>query len=62
MTGRVADYKDYAVSGGRGEWDSGVLTVSLKSWDGFNTEIARLLDLGDFIWRGQRHDEALIAK
>jgi hypothetical protein len=62
MDWRVAEYRDYKKSHGLGDWDSGVLTAGLKSWDEFGTEIARLLDLGDFIWRGQRHDWSLISK
>lgn len=51
---RVADYRDYQRSGGPGDWESGVLTIPLVTWDEFHAVTGRLLDLGDFIWRGQR--------
>jgi len=62
MGWRVADHSDYKRDGGQADWDNGVLPVSLKSWDEFNKEIARLLGLGDFIWRGQRLDWPLICQ
>jgi hypothetical protein len=62
MTVRIADYGDYKQKGGQGTCDSGVLTVTLQSWDQFHDEVTRLLDLADFIWRGQMRDWPLIAK
>jgi hypothetical protein len=62
MGWRVADHSDYKKNGGQAEWGDGVLPVSLRSWDEFNSEIARLVGLGDFIWRGQRLDWPLICQ
>jgi hypothetical protein len=62
MGWRVADERDYKKNGGRADCSDGVLPVSLKSWDEFHAEIARLLDLGDFIWRGQRLDWPLVCR
>jgi hypothetical protein len=62
MGWRVADHSDYRRNGGQADWDDGILSVSLESWDDFNREKARLLDLGDFIWRGQKHDWPLISR
>ena len=62
MTYRVADYSDYEKLGGKGKWSSGILEVLLPSWDEFYDVTAKLLDLGDFIWRGQRCDWPLISK
>lgn len=59
---RVADYSEYSKNEGPGDWDSGVLTVCLRSWDQFHDVTAKLLDLGDFIWRGQRHSWPLRSK
>jgi hypothetical protein len=56
---KVAEYGDYRARSGPGDWDSGVLTVSLEHWDGFNAAITQLLDLGDFVWRGQRQNWSL---
>jgi hypothetical protein len=62
MTYRVAKYNDYEKSGGKGTWDKGILEVSLDSWDEFHEVTTKLLDLGDFIWRGQEYDWPLISK
>jgi hypothetical protein len=62
MDCRVAEYDDYKKNHGQGFWADGVLTVVLASWEQFHAETARLLDLGDFIWRGQKHDGPLISK
>jgi len=56
MSYRVAEYSKYNKLGGKGEWSSGILKVHLISWDEFHNITAKLLDLGDFIWRGQVHD------
>jgi len=53
---KVAEYDDYRKTDEPGDWDSGVLTVSPERWDKFHAVVARLLDLGDFVWRGQRRD------
>ena len=62
MDWKVAKYSDYARNGGQGKWDDGVLAVRLRSWGRFHAETATLFDLGDFIWRGQKHDRPLISK
>lgn len=62
MRCRVAEYSDYHASGGLGEWDSGILTIDLELWDGFYDLNAKLLQLGDFIWRGQRCNWPLKSK
>ena len=62
MTYRVAEYSEYKQSGGKGNWSKGILEVSLDSWDKFYDVTTKLLDLGDFIWRGQRCDWSLISK
>ncbi len=62
MDRRVADYAMYEGDGGEGRWKAGVLTIMLKSWAAFGGEIARLLECGDFIWRGQRQDWLLKSK
>jgi hypothetical protein len=62
MDCKVAENDDYKKHGGQGTWGDGVLAVFLKSWEEFHAETARLLDLGDFIWRGQKHDKPLISK
>ena len=54
MDWRVAEFDDYHHKNQPGDWDSGVLMVSLDRWDEFNGVVAALLDLGDFVWRGQR--------
>jgi hypothetical protein len=53
---KVVEYDDYRGKDGPGTWGNGVLSVSLERWDGFYAVVARLLDLGDFVWRGQRQD------
>ena len=47
---------------GSGKWNSGILKITLDSWDKFHDVTAKLLDLGDFIWRGQRCDWSLKSK
>lgn len=59
---RVAKYEDYKTLGGKGKWDSGTLTIELRSWNSFNVVTAKLLTLGDFIWRGQTCDWPLKSK
>ena len=53
MDWRVAEYSKYKELGGKGDWSSGILHIHLLSWDEFHGVTAKLLDLGDFIWRGQ---------
>ncbi len=53
MRYRVAEYKKYNASGGIGNWDSGILDIDLDSWDLFHDVTAKLIENGDFIWRGQ---------
>jgi hypothetical protein len=62
MTYRVAKYSKYKDAGGKGDWESGILKVQLSSWDEFHNVTGQLLDIGDFIWRGQTHDSPLISK
>ena len=62
MSIRVADYSCYQAEGGQGDWDSGILKIELDSWDEFHIETAKLLDIGDFIWRGQSCDWPLKSK
>lgn len=62
MTYRVAEYSEYRRLGGEGNWDDGILMVQLDSWDKFYDVTAKLLDLSDFIWRGQRYNWPLISK
>ncbi len=62
MRHRVANYNDYHILGGPGEWDSGILKIELDSWDDFHNVTEKLLELGDFIWRGQRCDWPLKSK
>ena len=62
MTYRVAEYSEYKVLGGKGDWSSGILKVYLSSWNEFHDVTAKLLDRGDFIWRGQEHDWPLISR
>jgi hypothetical protein len=45
-----------------GVWDSGTLEIKLNLWDDFHDVTAKLLDAGDFIWRGQRCDWPLESK
>jgi len=59
---RVAEYDVYKRSGGIGDWNSGTLRVALNSWDKFHDLIDRLVEHGDFIWRGQRRDWPLKSK
>lgn len=59
---RVTDYRRYKDLGGIGDWDSGILEIKLDSWDKFHDVTAKLLDAGDFIWRGQRCDWPLRSK
>ena len=62
MDHRVADYSEYKALGGKGDWDNGILKVRLSSWDEFHNVTTKLLDLGDFIWRGQEQDWPLISR
>ena len=62
MAYRVAEYYPYQDSGGSGEWDSGVLKINLDSWDQFHDVVTKLLEHGDFIWRGQTQDWKLKSK
>jgi len=62
MNYRVAEYSEYKELKGRGDWDSGILKIHLSSWNEFHDVTARLLDLGDFIWRGQENDWPLISR
>ena len=62
MTYRVAEYSDYEKLGGKGDWIKGILKVPLLSCDEFYDVTAKLLDLGDFIWRGQERDWPLISR
>ena len=59
---RIAQFIEYEKLGGLGKWDSGILEINLSSWDEFSFEIERLLELGDFIWRGQKCDWPLKSK
>ncbi len=59
---RVAEYSKYKKLGGKGDWSSGILKVHLSSWNEFHDVTTKLLDLGDFIWRGQEHDWPLISR
>jgi hypothetical protein len=59
---RIAEYINYQDKGGQGKWDSGILQIELNSWEEFHDVTARLLNLGDFIWRGQRCDWSLKSK
>lgn len=62
MNYRVAEYSEYKELRGKDDWDSGILKVHLSSWNDFHDVTARLLDLGDFIWRGQKIDWPLISR
>jgi hypothetical protein len=62
MDYRVAEYNTYKELGGKGDWSSGILKIHLSSWNEYHDVIAKLLDLGDFIWRGQEHDWPLISR
>lgn len=62
MTCRVAKYSEYEKLRGEDKWSSGILEVPLASWDEFYDVTTKLLDLGDFIWRGQEHDWPLISR
>jgi len=62
MDYRVAEYSKYKELGGKGDWSSGILNVLLCSWNEFHDVTAQLLDLGDFVWRGQEHDWPLISR
>ena len=62
MPCRVAEFSRYEDSGGRGKWEKGILKIRLDCWDEFHDEIAKLLELGDFIWRGQRNNWKLKSK
>ena len=62
MNYRVAEYSEYKELKGKGDWDSGILKIHLSSWNEFHDVTARLLDLGDFIWRGQENDWPLISR
>ena len=59
---RVAEYSHYRDSGGVGDWDSGILTISLDRWNLFHDVTEKLIGIGDFIWRGQQHDWQLKSK
>lgn len=59
---RVAEFSEYQKKGGQGEWNSGILKITLDSWDKFHDVTDKLLKLGDFIWRGQRCDWSLKSK
>lgn len=62
MNYRVAEYSEYKDLRGKGDWASGILKVHLSSWNEFHDVTARLLELGDFIWRGQEKDWPLISR
>ena len=62
MEYRVAEYSKYKELGGKGDWSNGILKVDLFSWNEFHNVTEKLLDLGDFIWRGQINDWPLISK
>ena len=62
MSYRVAEYSRYKDLGAQGEWTSGILKVDLDLWGKFHDVAATLLELGDFIWRGQRCDLPLKSK
>jgi len=62
MSYRVIDYSIYKGLGGKGDWSKGILTVQLTSWHEFHNVISKLLDLGDFIWRGQENNWPLISR
>jgi hypothetical protein len=62
MKYRVAEYSAYQKLGGKGDWKNGILVISLSSWNEFHEVTAKLLDLGDFVWRGQEQDLPLISK
>ena len=59
---RVAEYNQYKDSGGPGAWKDGILEINLGLWDKFHEITSKLLEHGDFIWRGQRHDWPLKSK
>lgn len=59
---RVAQYSTYQALGGKGDWCAGILNVYLPSWNEFHNVTTQLLDLGDFIWRGQEHDWPMISR
>ena len=62
MRYRVAEYKKYTASGGVGNWDSGILDIDRDSWDLFHDVTAKLIEHGDFIWRGQGFNWPLKSK
>ena len=62
MAYRVAEYYPYQSSGGLGEWDSGVLRIDLVSWDKSHDSVTKLLEHGDFVWRGQAQNWRLESK
>ena len=53
---RVAEYSRYREKGGIGDWESGILNIPYILWNQYNDVIDKLLECGDFIWRGQRFD------
>ncbi len=59
---RIAEYHEYIASGGIGKWDSGILDIDLVSWDSFHGVTAKLIEYGDFVWRGQGCDWPLKSK
>lgn len=62
MSYRVAEYTHYTTSGGPGAWNSGILNIDLDCWNNFHDVSARLLEHGDFIWRGQKNNWKLKSK
>ncbi len=42
------------------DYDKGVLTIKLPSWNDFHAVVQKLQDYKDYIWRGQRCDNWLL--
>jgi len=62
MSYRVAEYSHFKDLDCPGEWDSGILTIDLDHWSSFHEVTGKLLEIGDFIWRGQKQNWKLKSK
>ncbi len=43
----------YEEAGGKGQYDRGVLTITLSKWSEFYAEVGRFRGYEDYVWRGQ---------
>lgn len=56
---RVMKFTDYPKEGYE-EYDKGVMSIKLPSWNNFYTVVKNLQDYKDYIWRGERCDNWLL--